>query len=267
MASGTMRFYSVCRSGQTNVRYVIPNDLMEEMKVGNPHYERPMKTLILLHGFSGNESDWQFNGMAEDIAFRYNMAVFMPDGGNNFYLDRESSSAKYGTYVGKELVDYVRKTFGLSDKREDTFIGGLSMGGFGALHTALAFPETFAGAVALSSALVIHELREMKEGDTNMLANMAYYEEVFGDMKTAHTTDKNPEVLFDSIVKAGGVMPRIYMACGTEDFLYNNNIQFRDYVAAHRRPQDDFLYEEGPGIHEWRFWNEYIFRGMDWILS
>ena len=267
MASGSMRFYSVCRSGQTRVNYVIPNDLMPEMVADNPHYQRPMKTLYLLHGFSGNESDWQFTGVAEDIAFRYNMAVIMPDGENSFYLDRPSSSAKFGTYVGEELVNFTRKMFGLSDKREDTYIAGLSMGGFGALHTALAYPQTFAGCVALSSALIIHELKDMDAGVPNIMANLEYYQETFGDLKQAEFTDKNPEVLYEKVQNSDVPMPLIYQACGTEDFLYANNTQFRDFVLAHRTDDHSYTYEEGPGIHDWNFWNTYIFRGLDWIFA
>lgn len=267
MASGSMRFFSQCRGGQTRFNYVIPNDLMDEMKVGNPNYNRPMKTLYLLHGFSGNESDWQFNGVAEDIAFRYNLAVIMPDGENSFYLDRASSSGKVCTYVGQELVDFTRRTFGLSDRREDTYIGGLSMGGFGAIHTSLTFPETFEGCIALSSALIIHELKDMQEGAPNMLANMAYYREIFGDLQQAAETDANPEVLYCRIQENNGRIPRMFQAVGTEDFLYTNNTQFRDFVLAHRRPEDDYKYVEGPGIHDWNFWNQYIFQALDYMLD
>ena len=163
MATGNLRFYSISQMGLVNISYVIPNDVPPEMVGVNPHYQRPMKTLYLLHGFSGNENDWLYTGLAEEVAGAYNLAVIMITTGNNFYLDRKATGCQYGTYAGKEVVEYTRNIFCLSDKREDTLIGGLSMGGFGAIHTALAYPETFGGVVALSSALIIHDIAGVKE--------------------------------------------------------------------------------------------------------
>ena len=266
MATGRLRFYSMALAGQVNIFYVIPRDVPEMMTAGNKNYERPMKTLYLLHGYSGNESDWEYNGMAEDIAFNYNLAVIMITGGNNFYLDRKATGCQFGTYAGKEVVDFTRKMFGLSDKREDTLIGGLSMGGFGALHTAFAYPETFGGVVALSSALIIHMIAGMKEGTVteDIMANYEYYHEVFGDLDSVETSDNNPEVLYERLVKEGKKTPAIYMAIGTEDFLYEHNQVMRKFLTDKKA---NLKYEEGPGIHDWKFWNEYMPKGLEWVLS
>ena len=133
MATGKMRYYSLAQAGQTNFRYVLPCDVPPEMVQGNRHFNRPAKNLYLLHGFSGNEDDWEYNGVAEDIAVEYNLNVFMVSAGNSFYLDREATGCQFATFAGEEIVAFTRKLFGLSDRREDTLIGGLSMGGFGAL--------------------------------------------------------------------------------------------------------------------------------------
>ena len=264
MAAGKLRFNSASLSGQVNISYVLPVDVPEMMIGENPHYKRPMKTLYLLHGYSGNDSDWLYNGVAEDVAIRYNLAVIMITAGNNFYLDRKATGCQYGTFAGKEVVDFTRKLFGLSDKREDTLIGGLSMGGFGALHTGLAYPETFGGIVALSSALIIHELATMKPGQGNDVANYEYYHEVFGELEGIEETDANPEYLFKKLKEGGKMIPPIYMAVGTEDFLYENNQVTRRFFEENGA---DLKYEEGPGIHDWNFWNKYIFNGVEWVLE
>ncbi len=264
MATGTMRFYSICQNGQVEFTYVIPNDYPEVLTAGNPHFSRPMKTLYLLHGVTGNHSDWEYNGAAEDLALKYNLAVIMITAGNNFYLNRKATGCQYENYTGKEIVEYTRKVFGLSERREDTLIGGLSMGGFGALHTALAYPDTFGGVVALSSALIIHTISKMKPGDSDDLANYEYYREVFGELETLPESDKNPEVLYKKLVNEGRNIPEIYMAIGTEDFLYNENQIMRKFLTEEKA---DFKYEEGPGIHDWNFWNKYIFNGMEYILE
>ena len=264
MATGRLRYYSVAQMGQVNIAYVIPCDVPDMMKEGNPHYNRPMKTLYLLHGYSGNESDWEYNGIAEDIAFNYNLAVIMITGGNNFYLDRKATGCQYCTFAGEEVVIFTRQLFGLSDKKEDTLIGGLSMGGFGAIHTALAYPDTFGGAVALSSALIIHDIVNMDPGFSDMMANYDYYKEVFGDLTKVEESDANPEVLYTRLKENGKDIPPIYMAVGTEDFLYQNNQIMRKFFEDNNA---NFKYEEGPGIHDWKFWNAYITKGVEWVLE
>ncbi|WP_130837719.1 alpha/beta hydrolase [Lachnoclostridium sp. Marseille-P6806] len=264
MATGRIRFYAQTQGGQTEISYVIPNDIPAMVTEGNRSFDRPMKALYLLHGYSGNDADWEYNGIAEELALRYNLAVFMLTAGNNFYLDREATGRQYSSFAGKEAVEYTRRLFGLSGRREDTLIGGLSMGGFGALHTALAFPETFGGAVALSSALIIHAIAGMKPGTADAVANYAYYREVFGDLGAVGTSDANPEVLYRRCAAENRPIPPIYMAVGTEDFLYENNQEFRRFLEE---AGADFCYEEGPGIHDWKFWNQYILNGVEWILK
>lgn len=264
MATGNLRFYSLSQMGLVHISYVIPNDVPPMMVGENLHYQRPMKTLYLLHGFSGNENDWLYTGIAEEIAGTYNMAVIMITTGNNFYLDRKATGCQYGTFAGQEVVDYTRKLFGLSDKREDTLIGGLSMGGFGAIHTALAYPETFGGVVALSSALIIHDIANMKEDFQDDIANYDFYKEVFGDLSKVEESDANPEVLYRKLQANGAKIPPIYMAIGTEDFLYQQNQIMRKFLEENKA---NFTYEEGPGIHDWKFWNAYLPKGVDWVLK
>lgn len=264
MASGKLRFNSKAQHGQVNIEFAIPRDIDPMFTAGNKYYERTMKTLYLLHGFSGNESDWMYNGVAEDVAYKYNLAVIMITTGNNFYLDRKATGNQYCTFAGKEVVDFTRKMFGLSDKREDTLIGGLSMGGFGALHTAFAYPETFGGVVALSSALIIYNVANMSEDFDDGIANYEYYSEVFGDLTKVVESDNNPEVLYKRILENNLPKPAIYMAIGTEDFLYKENQIMRKFLEDNGA---DFKYEEGPGIHDWNFWNAYIGKGVEYVLE
>ena len=119
---------------------ILPNDAPPEMLAGNSNYDRPMKTLYLLHGFSGSTQDWLTGSLIQELALKYNLAVVMPAGENSFYLNGKGTGRGYETFTAVELPAYCQKTFGLSDKPEDNFIGGLSMGGFGAIHTALKYP-------------------------------------------------------------------------------------------------------------------------------
>ena len=61
---------------------------------------------------------------------------------------------------------------------------------------------------------------------------------------------------------AGIKLPRLYQCCGTEDFLHESNLRFRDLA---RSLSVDLTYEEGPGVHNFDFWDPYIRRVLDWL--
>ena len=197
-------------------------------------------------------------------ALQYNIMFIFPDGENSFYLDQAGAGKKYCQYVGEELPAYVRKLFGLSDRREDTWIGGYSMGGYGALHTALAYPETFSKALALSSALIQHSVEKMTPGFVDVVADYDYYAATFGDPQKLADSPNNPEYLIKQLQAAGKALPDIYLAIGTEDFLYEENQLFRRFLTERKVP---FTYEEGPGAHDFVFWDAYCRRALEWALK
>lgn len=262
MASGRMEFHANSIMQHANFSFVIANDVPMEEVEDQTHYERETYNLILLHGLTGTDTDWLYGGPAQDIAIQYNMNVFMPTTGNSFYLDKGYAGADWGNFIGCELPEYIKKTFRIDMKRENTIIGGLSMGGYGALHTALAYPDVFRSCIALSSALIIHEyaMAEPKASDVVPYKMML---EIFGDPKAVETTDKNPEVQYLELKKAGADIPKIYLACGTEDSLIGHN---RDFASFLKDQNADFIFEEGPGKHNWAFWNKYLYRGLDKLL-
>lgn len=266
MASGRMEFASQEMAQHTNFCFVLPNDVSPEERAGNPCYGRPAKTAILLHGYTGTDTDWMYGGCAQQLAIDYNLNVFMPTAGNNFYLNRPWQGERYCDFVGVEFPEYIHRTFGVPIEKENLILGGFSMGGYGALHTALSFPERFGGCIALSSADIVEEISGMKPGDARGIAPCEYYSEVFGDLSKVADTEANLRVLYRK--KAAALtreqLPPIYMAIGTEDFLYEHNQQLRRFLESEGAR---FTYEEGPGVHNWAFWKEYARRGLAWILE
>lgn len=263
MASGRMEFHAKSVMQHTNFAFVLANDVnMEEVREPK-HYDREPMNLILLHGLTGTDTDWLYGGVAQEMAVQYHLNVFMPTVGNTFYLDKGYAGANWCEYVGSELPAYIRDTFRLDVSRENTIIGGLSMGGYGALHTALAYPEAFGACIALSSALVIHEYAEVGRRATDVVPR-EMMRDVFGDPKAVEASDKNPEVQYLALKNAGAAIPRIYLACGTEDSLIGHNRSFASFLKAH---DADFIFEEGPGVHNWAFWNQYLEKGLDKLLS
>ncbi len=217
--------------------------------------EKPFKTLYLLHGLLGNYTDWVTGTRIQRWAEERDLAVVMPSGDNSFYLDQEASGNLYGQFIGQELVEITRRMFPLSRKREDTFIAGLSMGGYGAIRNGLKYHETFSHIAGLSSA--IHIL----EPDAEHL-DIAMEESCFGPLEQARNTDRNPRVLIDRLVEEGAQLPRIYLACGTEDGLIGVNRTYRDLF---REKGYDLTWYEGPGSHSWDFWDQEIQKVLDWL--
>ena len=255
MAVLRIHFFSQCLQRNVDFNMFLPNDPREGQK------EPVIKTGFFLHGYTGSAEDfWELTERAE----KYHCAMVMPNAENSFYLDTEATGFQYGTYVGKELVEYVRKTFHLAMKREDSFVAGLSMGGFGALHTGLAFPENFGRIIALSSALIIHEIAGIQEGEKNEVANYEYYFRCFDRLDMVEKSTNNPETLLLQLIEQNKEIPEIYMACGTEDFLLENNRAFHCFLEEHKI---EHLYYEGPGIHDMVFWREYFRKGMEWAVT
>lgn len=260
MANFDVQTWSECLKRNVSFRVVLPNDCDGS---NNPQYDRPTKLLVLLHGYCGQGADWLWNCPVNDLAVKYNVCMVMPCGENSFYTDGVATGRQYGTFVGEEIPKYIQRTFGLSTAKEDTFVAGYSMGGYGAFHTALQFPERFGGLIALSSALLTYHL-DMVPVDGNGVANREYYELMFGDLQKARNGKDDPETMVKALQDTGKEIPGIYFACGTEDFLRQPNQQMAKFLQDNNIPH---TYEEGTGEHNFQFWNPYLERGIKWYLG
>ena len=224
--------------------------------------DKPFKTLYLLHGLSGNYTDWVSGTRIQRWAEEKNLAVIMPSGDNAYYLDQIAPGRNYGEFVGSELVEVTRRMFPLSNDREDTFIGGLSMGGFGAIRNGLKYHETFGYVAGLSSSLRLFDLDMPTNKELSLLL-----ESYFGDFREAALTDKHPKVIVEALKKridSGECVrfPKIFMACGTEDNLLETNRICKDFFLENGL---SVSYHEGPGGHDWDFWDESIRKVLDWL--
>lgn len=221
----------------------------------------PYKTLYLLNGIYGNNMDWICASNVMMWAQERSLAVIMPAGENHFYVDCAATGEGYGRFVGEELVEQTRRLFHLSRKREDTYIAGLSMGGYGALRNGLKYADTFGYVAGLSSGLIFDKMKNTDNSSGDYTQRRSYYEAIFGNLDKLEGSDKDYRALYLK-AKATGNMPRLYLACGTEDFLIEQNRNYRDFLWAQGA---DLTYEEGPGGHDFTFWNKYLGHVMDWL--
>ena len=265
MATFDVNFFSKSLRRLTRMTAIVPIEETQLIPgVPVPYKSKPFRTLVLLHGFSSNEKEWLHGSRIELLAALHNVAVLFPYGENSFYVDDTARDALYEQYVCREILDFGRKVFPLSSKREDTTIGGLSMGGYGALRNGLKNSEVFGNIIAFSSALVTDKLAELEAHQDNPLATAAYYNHVFGKPTEIKGSDRDPKTLAKAVVEKGGQRPNIYMACGAEDFLIESNRSFSAYLNDIGL---DHEFHVSPGVHNWVFWDEYIEKALLWLDS
>lgn len=231
----------------------------------NPYPPRkaPFKTLFLLHGISGNHADWISETRIRNWAESHGIAVVMPSGYNAFYLDQPEVHNYYGRFVGQELVEVARRMFPLSTRREDTFIGGISMGAYGALRNGLKYCETFGSIVALSSAMIIDSFDQVISSDGLFFLSRDFLEHTFGDLSHVRDSDKDPARLAADLVYCDRPRPRIFMTCGNQDPLAEAN---RMLAGRMRDTGLDVTYHEMNGGHDWDFWNAALPEALNWLL-
>lgn len=251
MALIQVNFHSETLQRTVPMNVILPTDRNKAVPAGG------YKTLYLLHGLYGSYTGWVTNTRIQKWAEERDLAVVMPSGDNSFYVDWEQPNNAYSRFIGEELVEMTRKMFPLSDRREDTFIAGLSMGGYGAVHNGLKYSSTFGAIAALSAALHIFEMPPDMP-----VPNLIGENWVFGDLKAARETNKNPRVALAELKAEGRPMPRMYIACGLQDGLIVPNRILRDHF---RNEGMDLTYEETDGLHDWDFWDTQILKVLNWL--
>ena len=247
MALFHVTFRSKCLNHDTSINVVIPEACDQEK----------IPVLWLLHGMHGDHTGWCRKTSIERYANDYKIAVVCPDGENSYYTNMVYGK-RYFDYVSDELVKFVRKTFRFSDKREDNFICGLSMGGYGALHTALMRPDQYSAAASLSG--VVDIVARLQVCAWTHEARMVWGDDFKESVKNC---DADIMWLAENFSK-DAPKPRIFSCCGTEDTLYANNITFRDFM---QKTDFDYTYAEGSGAHTWSFWDKWVKKAIEGMLE
>ncbi|MFC0216210.1 alpha/beta hydrolase [Paenibacillus chartarius] len=245
-------FFSETLGLSTSMTVILPQSTrsqigMEGKAAGGKH-----PTLYLLHGLSDDHTIWLRRTSIERYVAHLGLAVVMPAVHRSYYTNM-AEGLNYWTFVSEELPALARSFFPLSSAREDNFAAGLSMGGYGAFKLALRRPEQFSAAASLSGALDAYRSNGL---------NAEEVRRIFGEPGST-ASDNDLFVLAEQGAAQPALeLPKLYQCCGTEDFLYHDNIRFRDHAA---RLGLDLTYEEGPGTHEWGYWDEQIRRVLDWL--
>ncbi len=249
-----------CKSLQrrASISVILPSDNINFLQDSEEIVSKPYRTLYLLHGLYGSDDIFLANTSIQKFAEDNGIAVVIPCGENSFYVDNPKAHAYYGEYVGQELLDITRNIFPLSHKREDTFIAGFSMGGYGAVRNGLKYSQNFSKIGMISAALITDEIVNYA-GDDNVLRSRDFYESIFGNLDELQNSDKDPKHLIETTEN----IPDIFMACGVNDFLYAKNVDFYEFLSS---KNIDAKFIEAPGEHTWEFCDEYIKEFVKWVI-
>ena len=247
MALFRCTFRSTVLEASAEFNVILPDQVTEDIPV-----------VLLLHGLSGNQDEWLRYTSIERYANKFEMAMVMPAAEKSWYCDMKHG-AKYYTYITQELMEYTKKIFPLSKKREKNFVAGLSMGGYGALKIALAESDRFAACGAFSGAVDIHARFALGDRHEQGIAIWGedYLNVIPGSCDDTYELARRLEA-------EGKPKPWIYLSCGTEDKRLHENHLFRDFIQDRGYT---FKYYEGPGQHNWDFWDVEIVKALDFFRN
>lgn len=227
---------------------ILPDDLT---RGGKPLEER--KVLYLLHGLSDDASAWQRYTNIEILARAHGLVVVMPTAGRSFYADMANGQA-YFSYITEELPAWLAATFRISSGRENTYVAGLSMGGYGAFKAAFLRPDLYAAACSLSGVLALNIFFAPPDKVENP-ALMHEFDMIFGGLEGLSGSMHDPMTWLKNAASGSAPLPRLYAACGMEDDLLPLN---RMFVHAAAQVGVPLHYQEESGGHEWIFWQKQI---------
>lgn len=204
----------------------IPESMFNQGDVHHD-YRHKYPVVYLLHGFGNNQSQWGGYTNVELYAEERQIAVVMISGENKNYVDQGAD--QFSRFINGELQEYITGVFPISTRREDTYIAGLSMGGFGALYNGLTHIDKYQAIGAFSPALRMQ----------NITIDMF---EILANLERA---------------------PQLFIACGEDDFVYEDT---KEFVLKIQEKQLNLTWLSVKDYgHEWRFWDQCVEKFLDTI--
>lgn len=252
MAVFSGSFLSTELGKQTSVTVILPHDTKEAPYTGYP-------VLYFLHGKGDNGNTPLCRSNLEKYANDRGLCVVLPDIDLSFGIDMVCGG-KYFSFLTHELPELINNTLKVSLRREDCFIGGVAMGGYAALRCAFMKPELYGGVIALSpTADILMELNDdVQNGHTQA------WKAILGESMRLGRDHDLYYILDDSMITTVSMIPKIYMACGRKDDMFNACLKLKDTLGTKRI---SFTFEQADADKEWSFWDVAMQRGFDNIIG
>ncbi|MFV0351789.1 MAG: alpha/beta hydrolase [Oscillospiraceae bacterium] len=215
---------------------------------------KEINVVYLLHGLSDDFTSWQRKTAVERYAAEYNLAVIMPDAARSFYCNEVLGGA-YLQHIAEEVPFVVKEMLGIEETKGKTFVAGLSMGGYGALKLALQYPARFAAAASFSGAADIADA-------FSILDVLQDKQRIFGDLQALKGSEHD---LYTIAQKEKSALPRLYIACGTQDFFYGQHQAFCAFLEG--RGYDVNRVDTQGAQHEWNYWDAQLPNALHWMMG
>ena len=253
MAKVVCNFLSYSLNRAVDITVVLPSvtcpEAMGLLGQAKATHQLPAKfpVVYLLHGFANNHAQWTGYTNVELYAEERRIAIVNISAENKAYAKVGADDFK--RFVAQELPEFVTNYFPVSDKPEETYIAGLSMGGYGAFMHGLTRPERYRAIGGFSAGLSINPA--------------VFAADPLGQTEAETSPEYDVRALAQKIADDGKEFPAIYTACGMDDFLFADNQAFAAELAELGA---DVTWKEVPGFgHEWRFWDQQVEQFLDWI--
>lgn len=240
-----MRFFSEVLNMFTGANVILPLPRSADVPCA------ALPVLTLLHGMGDDYTSWQRKTGAERYALERGIAIVMPDGGLSCYQNMVHGG-RYRDFILRELPACMRACFPLSARREDNFIAGCSMGGFGALKLGLAHPELYSAIGCFSAAHMEYRPDHPR--------NRAMLDRVYGGEIDAC----DAQIAADArAANAGSRNILLYHGCGDGDVLKENALRSRAFFEAMAPGAIAYRFSMLPGGHDWALWDRMLAEFMD----
>lgn len=246
----SLKFNSPLMGREMPYRLILPPDYKAKP-------EQRYATVYLLHGLGGNYQNWNALTRLAEYALKHSFIIVIAEGGNGWYTDSLTvPNDKYESYIVKDLIPEIDKTYRTIPDRNNRIIAGLSMGGYGSLKFGLKYPEMFSLVGTFSGAV-----NAASYSESNSATAGRGIDKIMGpensEARAANDVFKLIRELTPQKLRA---LPYIYQSCGTEDYLVKNN---RDLLALINEKKVPHEYREHPGGHDWMFWDAQIREFLD----
>ena len=259
MALFEMEIYSQCLTRMTELYVILPDP-----GKGKKNARGKYPVLWMLHGATDDYTVWQRQTSLERYVNKAGIAAVLPSADISFYTNTDGG--RYFDYVAEELPRIVGRMFPISNEREDNFIAGMSMGGFGTMKIGFTLPERYAAMGIFSSASFIDLMPTMEPGADPRHPLYLIRELVFGewDLSKVHGTEHDMVYLAKKASESGKPLPKVFGCCGTCDGTISTEREMFEWMKKLDNPYD-CVFMESCGLHDFDFWDQWLPVFMQWL--
>ena len=262
MSSIQLNFFSRCLNFRTEVKVVLPEyPGQRDFSIARKEAFDASLTfpaVYLLHGYTGDYSDWMSMIPMERYAEKYGLAIVMPHGYNSWYCNLQNGP-QVESYIAEELPAVMEAVLPISERAEQRFIAGLSMGGSGAVQIGLAYPARYRAMASASAVFSCDLLAQQYDED------LPEQKEMLARMRFAYRERPDALAMYHASLASGKSMPEHLCLYGTEDEMYP--YQYRAFQAFVQESKAPVRMECRAGKHDFEFWDSAVQRMLQWFSS